>query len=378
MEWHGLHDFCGLVCHSPPKIAKSRCAWFCSPGWNCWNCWANDMDSGWAEGSKWLGMQKQLQHLALMQPQIIFGRFWNHFSISLNIFHYGHMCLLLYLLYLSKSNCDPWNFVPLLMPSAKLQTFSQSICDGIRHILHFIIFISVVTLLRIDFPHFPVSFEAAIMRQSWYPGHVGDSTGFRRFEDLPTANFSDNGLPTRKGWVSRYPPFFQCSCTSQFTKDQRQSLRLLPSAYFQYHCHRSDLRGPKGTQKKRSEIVMKDLVSWSAQRCHWCGETFRGPIFTAARRCSGVDVPADDPLHNGARQHDEAVRELQGETVGDLIVEARLRWDGHSVSGFSGFFHHGKHGKQYQVLGNFHRFHSKDAADLRRQEGSPESHQCMT
>ena len=123
---------------------------------------------------------------------------------------------------------------------------------------------------------------------------------------------------------------------------------------------------------------MKDLVSWSAQRCHWCGETFRGPIFTAARRCSGVDVPADDPLHNGARQHDEAVRELQGETVGDLIVEARLRWDGHSVSGFSGFFHHGKHGKQYQVLGNFHRFHSKDAADLRRQEGSPESHQCMT
>lgn len=86
-------------------------------------------------------------------------------------------------------------------------------------------------------------------------------------------------------------------------------------------------------------------------------------------------MPADDPLHNGARQHDEAVRELQGETVGDLIVEARLRWDGHSVSGFSGFFHHGK---QYQVLGNFHRFHSKDAADLRRQEGSPESHQCMT
>lgn len=69
----------------------------------------------------------------------------------------------------------------------------------------------------------------------------------------------------------------------------------------------------------------------------------RGPIFTAARRCSGVDVPADDPLHNGARQHDEAVRELQGETVGDLIVEARLidknrpwpqfRWDSHSVSG---------------------------------------------
>lgn len=254
MEWHGLHDFCGLVCHSPPKIAKSRCAWFCSPGWNCWNCWANDMDSGWAEGSKWLGMQKQLQHLALMQPQIIFGRFWNHFSISLNIFHYGHMCLLLYLLYLSKSNCDPWNFVPLLMPSAKLQTFSQSICDGIRHILHFIIFISVVTLLRIDFPHFPVSFEAAIMRQSWYPGHVGDSTGFRRFEDLPTANFSDNGLPTRKGWVSRYPPFFHCSCTSQFTKDQRQSLRLLPSAYFQYHCHRSDLRGPKGTQKKEAKL----------------------------------------------------------------------------------------------------------------------------
>ena len=148
--------------------------------------------------------------------------------------------------------------MPLLMPSAKLQTFSQSICDGIRHILHFIIFISVVTLLRIDFPHFPVSFEAAIMRQSWYPGHVGDSTGFRRFEDLPTANFSDNGLPTRKVWVSRYPPFFHCSCTSQFTKDQRQSLRLLPSAYFQYHCHRSDLRGPKGTQKKRSEIVMKD------------------------------------------------------------------------------------------------------------------------
>lgn len=121
------------------------------------------------------------------------------------------MCLLLYLLYLlylSKSNCDPWNFVPLLMPSAKLQTFSQSICDGIRHILHFIIFISVVTLLRIDFPHFPVSFEAAIMRQSWYPGHVGDSTGFRRFEDLPTANFSDNGLPTRKVWVSQYPHFF--------------------------------------------------------------------------------------------------------------------------------------------------------------------------
>ena len=44
---------------------------------------------GWAEGSKWLGMQKQLQHLALMQKSA-FGRFWNHFSISLNIFHYGH------------------------------------------------------------------------------------------------------------------------------------------------------------------------------------------------------------------------------------------------------------------------------------------------
>ena len=39
---------------------------------------------------------------------------------------------------------------------------------------------------------------------------------------------------------------------------------------------------------------------------------------------SGVDVPSDDPLHNGTRQHDEAVGELQGETVGDLPVEAHL------------------------------------------------------
>ena len=96
MQWHGIF-VSGLVRHSPPKIAKSRCAWFCSPGWNCWNCWANDMDSGWAEGSKWLGMQKQLQHLALMQPKTIciwkileplfnFSQYlslWSHVSLAL-------------------------------------------------------------------------------------------------------------------------------------------------------------------------------------------------------------------------------------------------------------------------------------------------------
>ena len=43
-------------------------------------------------------------------------------------------------------------------------------------------------------------------------------------------------------------------------------------------------------------------------------------------------MPADDPLNNGTRQHDEAVRELQGESIGELVVEASLRSDLHEHS----------------------------------------------
>ena len=43
------------------------------------------------------------------------------------------------------------------------------------------------------------------------------------------------------------------------------------------------------------------------------------------RACgSGVDVPADDPLHRGAGEHDDGVGELEREAVGQLVVEARL------------------------------------------------------
>mmetsp|Transcript_55212 Transcript_55212/g.103505 ORF Transcript_55212/g.103505 Transcript_55212/m.103505 type:complete len:421 (+) Transcript_55212:110-1372(+) len=42
-------------------------------------------------------------------------------------------------------------------------------------------------------------------------------------------------------------------------------------------------------------------------------------------KASGVHVPADDPLHHGAWEHDDAVGELQGEAVGQLVVKASCR-----------------------------------------------------
>ena len=39
---------------------------------------------------------------------------------------------------------------------------------------------------------------------------------------------------------------------------------------------------------------------------------------------SGVDVPPDDPLYHGAWEHDDAVGELQGKAVRQLVVEASL------------------------------------------------------
>lgn len=176
------------------------------------------------------------------------------------------------------------------------------------------------------------SFEAAIMRQSWYPAvteqwhsvcQEREDRGrpFLKTFALPKC-CNITGVPC-KAWHHRSVlPFLLCSshrCVQGISSDvQAKWIGPLPLSL-------SDL-----SESFRSTVKKKPWT-WSTwtERKH-C-QAFWLPRFWAAV-CSSVDVPADDPLNNGTRQHDEAVRELQGESIGELVVEASLRSDLHEHS----------------------------------------------
>lgn len=169
---------------------------------------------------------------------------------------------------------------PLILLSAKLQAFSQSICDGICHILHNLHpsgdwFGTIYDLPKI------VSLEAAIMRQSWYPGNVGDSTAGSKLEDckfdqLPIA--ADNGRITVDCQLTNLsiheypvsPDFFLAR--ARHSSQRRGNLCAAISLLNQYHCHRSDLRGPISARKKKKRNCHERPCESQVSSPHrwWC------------------------------------------------------------------------------------------------------------